>query len=94
VQTGAANPKAAHQGSLSCLAGSFLRILYLDEAGDLQTLPIAPHANTDQPVFVLGGISIDATRLRHVTLDFLKTKKALLPRPQLPQYCPARRHIA
>jgi uncharacterized protein DUF3800 len=52
-----------------------MKILYLDEAGDLKSLPSTPVDNTDQPVFVLGGILVDYARLDSITSDFLKLKR-------------------
>lgn len=56
-----------------------LKIFYLDEAGDLQSLPATPTLNTDQPVFVLAGIFVDYVRLDSLTRDFLILKRRFFP---------------
>lgn len=55
-----------------------MKIFYLDEAGDLQTLPATPAPN-DQPAFILGGICVDYARLEPLTLDYLQLKKRFFP---------------
>ncbi len=57
-----------------------MKILYLDEAGDLKSLPATPTSNTDQPVFVLGGILVGYARLDSLTNDFLHLKRRFFPR--------------
>lgn len=56
-----------------------MKIFYLDEAGDLQSLPLHPTRDIDQPVFVLGGIFAEYTRLDSLTNDFLLLKKQFFP---------------
>jgi hypothetical protein len=56
-----------------------LKLFYLDEAGDLQSLPANPTSNTDQPVFVLAGIFVDYARLDSITNDFLLLKRRFFP---------------
>ncbi len=56
-----------------------MKVLYLDEAGDLKSLPVTPTSNTDQPVFVLGGILVDYVRLDSLTVDFLQLKRRFFP---------------
>jgi hypothetical protein len=56
-----------------------VKIFYVDEAGDLQSLPPHPNRDIDQPVFVLAGIFADYTRLDSLTNDFLVLKKQFFP---------------
>lgn len=57
-----------------------LYILYVDESGDLGALPAAPQAaGNDQPVLVIGGLILDATRLEQLTQDFLNLKFRWFP---------------
>jgi hypothetical protein len=56
-----------------------VKLLYLDEAGDLLALPAQALTDTDQPVFVLGGIIMDYARLDALTQDFLALKKRFFP---------------
>lgn len=55
-----------------------LRILYVDESGDLGALPAVPAPN-DQPVLVLGALIIDVARLEAITQDFLNLKRHWFP---------------
>jgi hypothetical protein len=57
-----------------------LHILYVDEAGDLGTLPQAPASNgNDQPVLIIGGLIIATSRLESLTQDFLSLKGRWFP---------------
>ena len=54
-----------------------MHICYIDEAGCTGVLP---SLITDiQPVFVLGGIIVDQTRLHKITTDFLALKRRYFP---------------
>jgi hypothetical protein len=76
---GAADPKAAFKAALVVFGQhAKVKILYLDEAGDLQSLPAVPGPN-DQPVFILGGVCVDYVRLETLTLDFLQLKRRFFP---------------
>lgn len=60
--------------------GDGVRILYVDESGDLGALPAAPAQNgNDQPVLVLGALIVDADRLDAITQDFLTLKSHWFP---------------
>jgi hypothetical protein len=62
-----------------------MQICYVDESGDLGALPIAPAATgNDQPVFVLGALLIDVSRLEVLTNDFLGQKFQFFPGPAYP----------
>src|SRR5262249_1031170 len=52
-------------------------ICYIDEAGCTGVLPAA--VSDIQPVFVLGGIVVDQTRLQKLTLGFLDLKRRYFP---------------
>ncbi len=55
-------------------------LLYVDESGDLGSLPAAPAPNgNDQPVLVLGALIVDASRLEAITQDFLHLKSRFFP---------------
>jgi len=57
-----------------------VHILYVDESGDLGALPPVPAPNgNDQPVLVIGGLIIDASRLESLTQDFLNLKSRWFP---------------
>jgi hypothetical protein len=57
-----------------------MQILYIDESGDLGALPAAPPPNgNDQPVLVIGGIIVDASKLEALTQDFLHLKSQWFP---------------
>jgi hypothetical protein len=57
-----------------------LYLLYVDESGDLGSLPAAPAPNgNDQPVLVLGALIVDASRLEAITQDFLHLKSRFFP---------------
>lgn len=57
-----------------------MKILYVDESGDLGPLPMAPAATgNDQPVLVIAALIIDAARLEAVTQDFLHLKSHWFP---------------
>jgi hypothetical protein len=55
-----------------------LKILYIDESGDLGALPAAPAPN-DQPVLVIGALIVDVARLEAITQDFLTLKRHWFP---------------
>jgi Protein of unknown function (DUF3800) len=55
-----------------------MQILYIDESGDLGSLPAVPAPN-DQPVLVLGALIVDVARLEAVTHDFLNLKRQWFP---------------
>ena len=55
-------------------------ILYVDESGDLGSMPATPALNgNDQPVLAIGGLIIDAGRLEQLTQDFLNLKSTWFP---------------
>lgn len=57
-----------------------MRILYIDESGDLGSLPAAPSpSGNDQPVLVIAGLIVDADRLEGITQDFLALKSRWFP---------------
>lgn len=57
-----------------------MHILFVDEAGDLGALPAVPSpTGNDQPVFVIGGLIIDALRLEQITQEFLDLKRHWYP---------------
>jgi hypothetical protein len=57
-----------------------MQICYVDESGDLGALPIATLASgNDQPVFVLGALFVDVSRLEVLTNDFLALKFQFFP---------------
>ncbi|MEZ5823330.1 MAG: DUF3800 domain-containing protein [Geminicoccaceae bacterium] len=57
-----------------------MHILYVDESGDLGAMPAIPDPKgNDQPVFVIGGLIIDANKLESVTQDFLNLKGHWFP---------------
>jgi hypothetical protein len=57
-----------------------MQICYVDESGDIGALPAVPPATgNDQPVFVLGGLLVDAARLESLTNEFLGLKFRFFP---------------
>jgi hypothetical protein len=54
-----------------------VRVLYIDEAGCLGTLP-SPISDI-QPVFVIAGVSFDVSRLGDITRDFIALKRRFFP---------------
>ena len=57
-----------------------MQILYVDESGDLGTLPATPAPNcNDQPVLIIGALIVDASRLEAITQDFLHLKSRWFP---------------
>lgn len=57
-----------------------MKFLYIDESGDLGSLPAVPAANgNDQPILVIGAIIVDAGRLEALTQDFLSLKGQWFP---------------
>jgi hypothetical protein len=57
-----------------------MQILYIDESGDLGSLPASPSpTGNDQPALVIAGIIIDADRLEAITQDFLALKSRWFP---------------
>jgi Protein of unknown function (DUF3800) len=54
-----------------------MHICYIDEAGCTGILPSL--VSDIQPVFVLGGIIVDQTRLHKITRDFLALKRRYFP---------------
>ena len=57
-----------------------VKICYIDESGDLGTLPVnsSPKDN-HQPVLALAGIVIDHEDLYNLTHDFIKLKHRYYP---------------
>ena len=53
-------------------------LCYIDEAGCTTPLPAA--ATDIQPVLVIVGMMVDATKVRELTLEFLKLKRQYFPR--------------
>ncbi len=53
-------------------------LCYIDEAGCTTPLPAA--ATDIQPVLVIVGMMVDATKVRSLTLEFLKLKRQYFPR--------------
>ena len=65
-----------------------MKLLYVDESGDLGGLPATPPPNGNhQPVLVIGGIIIDYSCLGSLTHDFLRLKRVRFPR--LPYISPS-----
>lgn len=59
-----------------------MHICYIDEAGCTGMLPSA--VSDIQPVLAIGGIIVDQTRLKSLTLDFLDLKRRYFPGATLP----------
>lgn len=57
---------------------AFLKICFIDEAGDLRKLGNPPRRN-DQPVLVVGGLFVDAGNLADITHEFLQLKSTFFP---------------
>jgi hypothetical protein len=55
-----------------------MHFCYIDEAGDVGTLPAAP--SSVQPAMVIVGLFVDQARVRPLTLDFIQLKKRFFPR--------------
>lgn len=55
-----------------------MRLCYIDESGDLGRL-YRPIEHSDQPVFVLGALFIEASKLSSITYDFLELKARYFP---------------
>ena len=55
-----------------------MQVFYVDEAGCTGMLPSA--TSPIQPVFVLGGVLLDQSRLRDFTLDWLHLKDRFFPK--------------
>jgi hypothetical protein len=59
-----------------------MHVFYVDEAGCTGALPSA--VSPIQPVFVLGGVILEQSRLRDFTLDLLHLKDRFFPNLQIP----------
>lgn len=59
-----------------------MQVFYVDEAGCTGMLPSA--TAQIQPVFVLGGVILNQSRLRDFTLDWLHLKDRFFPNLQIP----------
>ena len=67
--------------------GTGVYILYVDESGDLGSLPVMPALNgNDQPVLAIGGLIIDAGRLEQLTQSFLDLKSTWFPGLNYPSH--------
>ncbi|MEO5373563.1 MAG: DUF3800 domain-containing protein [Alphaproteobacteria bacterium] len=55
-----------------------MKILYIDESGDLGPLPAIPR-HQDQPVFVMGGLIVDSMALGDLTRGLLTVKNDFFP---------------
>jgi hypothetical protein len=64
------------------LQGQLLKICYIDESGD--TGVVATNTSPVQPVFVVGGIVLDADLVKNVTADFLSIKRRFFPNLVVP----------
>jgi hypothetical protein len=57
-----------------------MHALYIDESGDLGSMPQAPNPNgNDQPILAIGGIIVDFGKLESLTQDFLTLKGTWFP---------------
>lgn len=57
-----------------------MQICYIDESGDLGAIPAHPlPTGNDQPVFVLGGVILDVSKLEAITNEFLSLKYRFFP---------------
>ena len=65
--------------------GAKLHFCYIDESGDSQAIRSA--SDDKQPMLVIGGLIVDATKIGDITKDFINLKRKYYPRrfpPTLP----------
>lgn len=57
-----------------------MHIMYIDESGDLGSMPAAPNQQgNDQPVLIIGALIVEAAKLDDLTQDFLALKSQFFP---------------
>ena len=58
--------------------GATLHFCYIDESGDSQAIKSA--SDDKQPMLVIGGLIVDATKISNITHDFINLKRKYYPR--------------